>query len=216
MTTLEEIMQKHITPEMREKSLADLPLICELSIKVGDLEGDVAEVGVFRGGSAKLLQNLFGDRQIWLFDTFSGNPNPSHMDGNKAGSGKSEESVVRKYHEQANTRICSGWFPATAKEIQLQYDIDTNTRWFRFRLDKEHKNTFIQNFQPVSLEEAKNIKPSAPRSAKWWFEGLIQAEPANDSALNADIYIRNDIKIPEKAYLAVSKTDDSIFLWIER
>lgn len=108
------------------------------------------------------------------------------------------------------------WFPTTAKEIQLQYDIDTNTRWFRFKLDKEHKNPFIQNFRPVSLEEAKNIKPSVPRSAKWWFKGLVQAQPANDSALNADVYIRYDIKIPEKAYLAVSKTDDSIFLWIER
>lgn len=108
------------------------------------------------------------------------------------------------------------WFPATAKEIQMQYDIDTNYRWFRFKLEKEHKNTFILDFVPVSEEEAKNIKPSTPRSAKWWFEGLIQAQPGNTAALNADIYIRNNIKIPGKAYLAVSKTDDSVFLWIER
>jgi hypothetical protein len=108
------------------------------------------------------------------------------------------------------------WFPTAAKEIQMQYDIDTNYRWFRFKLDKEARNSFIRIFQPVSWDEAKNIKARAPRSAKWWFEGLIQAQPANDSALNADIYIRNDIRTPEKAYLAVSKTDDSIFLWIER
>ena len=108
------------------------------------------------------------------------------------------------------------WFPSTAKEIYIQYDLDTNYRWFRFKLDKESKDAFIRTFQPVSWNDVKNIKVKSPRSANWWFEGLIQAQPANDAALYADIYIRNDIKIPEKAYLAISSTDDSIFLWIER
>ena len=108
------------------------------------------------------------------------------------------------------------WFPTAAKDIHIQYDLDTNYRWFKFKLDKQSKDAFIRNFHVVPWNEAENIKVTAPRSANWWFEGLIQAQPANDAALNADIYTRKDIKIPEKAYLAVSKTDDSIFLWIER
>lgn len=108
------------------------------------------------------------------------------------------------------------WFPTTAQGIHIQYDLDTNCRWFRFKLDKQTKDTFIRTFQPLSWDQAKTIKMTAPRGAKWWFDGLIQAQPANDAALNADIYVRNDIEISEKAYLAVSKTDDSIFLWLER
>lgn len=117
---------------------------------------------------------------------------------------------------QAKQGWIPDWFPVTAKEIQVQYDVDTNCRWFRFKLDKEAKKAFITNFRPLSGDEAKNIKVSAPRSAEWWFKGLIQAQPADAAALHADIYLRDDVKIPEKAYLAISKTDDSIFLWIER
>lgn len=112
---LAQFIKRHVTAEMRGKSVADLPLICELAMKVRDIEGDVAEVGVFTGGSAKLLQSLFHDRQIWLFDTFSGNPSPGKRDQNKAGSFKSEEAMVRKYLERPNTHICTGWFPTTAE-----------------------------------------------------------------------------------------------------
>jgi hypothetical protein len=108
------------------------------------------------------------------------------------------------------------WFPTQAREIQMQYDIDTNYRWFRFKLDKEARKQLIETFQPVSWGEAENLKVRSPRSAKWWFDGLIQVQPANDAALNAVIYLRNDIENKEKAYLAVSRTNDAIFLWIER
>lgn len=117
---------------------------------------------------------------------------------------------------QAKQGWIPDWLPITAKEIHIQYDIDTNCRWFRFKLDKKTQNAFIMNFQPLSLDEAKNIKVPAPRRAEWWFKKLIQSHPADNTALNADIYLRNDVKIPEKAYLAISKTDDAIFLWIER
>ena len=108
------------------------------------------------------------------------------------------------------------WFPTQATEIHIQYDLDTNYRWFRFKLEKASKDVFIRNFSQLSWDQAKNIRLSSPRNAKWWFDGLIQSQPANDAALNADIYVGNDITIPKKAYLAISKTDDLIYLWIER
>jgi hypothetical protein len=36
------------------------------------VQGDLAELGVFRGNSAKLLHQLAPDRELWLFDTFAG------------------------------------------------------------------------------------------------------------------------------------------------
>jgi hypothetical protein len=135
-------------------------------------------------------------------------------------SEQKSEFFVNGVEAQRSQTAKSGWipqwFPATAKEIHVQYDLDTNYCWFRFKLDKGSKDTFIRAFQPVSWNEVENLKVRAPRSAGWWFEGLIQAQPANDAALNADVFVRNDIKISEKAYLAISRTDDSIFLWIER
>jgi len=109
------------------------------------------------------------------------------------------------------------WFPVTASGIQVQYDIDSNCRWFGFKLDKENKRVFVKNFRNLSSDEARTIKVPKPRQAEWWwFKGLIQAQPSNEAPFNADFYLRYDGKIPEKAYLAISKTDDSIFLWIER
>lgn len=108
------------------------------------------------------------------------------------------------------------WFPMAAKEIHVQYDVDTNCRWFRFKLDKKTKKSFIMDFRPLSWNEAKNIKVSAPRSAEWWLKGLSQAQPADDALFNVDIYLRNQDTMPEKAYLVISKTDDSVFLWIEK
>jgi hypothetical protein len=108
------------------------------------------------------------------------------------------------------------WFPTQATEIHIQYDLDTNYRWFRFKLEKASKDVFIRNFKLLSWDQAQNVRYSSPGSAKWWFHGLIQSQPANDAALNADIYVGNDITIPKKAYLAISMTDDLIYLWIER
>jgi O-methyltransferase len=41
---------------------------------VKDLAGDMAEVGVFKGASAKILCGLKGDKALFLFDTFAGLP----------------------------------------------------------------------------------------------------------------------------------------------
>ena len=37
-----------------------------------ELDGDMAEVGVYQGGSARLISEVKGDRKLFLFDTFIG------------------------------------------------------------------------------------------------------------------------------------------------
>jgi len=78
--------------------------------------GDFAEVGVFRGGGAKVLRRVCGDRTLHLFDTFSGMPETdaerdTHV---RAGdfSATSLESVQR-YVGTDRTRYYPGFFPAT-------------------------------------------------------------------------------------------------------
>lgn len=117
---------------------------------------------------------------------------------------------------QAQQGWVPAWFPVEAKEIHVQYDVDSFQRWFRFKLDKATQKSFTRNFRLVGRDEAKNLNVSPPRNAEWWFTGLIQTQPSSNTALRADIYLRNADKMPEKAYLAISKTDDTVFLWLER
>ena len=107
------------------------------------------------------------------------------------------------------------WFPIAAKEVHVQYDVDSYCRWFSFRLEEEGKRALIKTFRPLSPVEVRTVKVTKPRQADWWLKGIGQAQPADGAPLNADIYLLNQGKIPEKAYLVISKTDDSVFLWIE-
>jgi len=42
--------------------------------------GEIAEVGTALGGSARLIAEYAGDRQIHVFDTFEGLPEPREQD----------------------------------------------------------------------------------------------------------------------------------------
>src|SRR5437879_1566462 len=46
------------------------------------IPGDAAEVGVFRGASARLIRLALPGKPLHLFDTFEGLPQPEAVDGN--------------------------------------------------------------------------------------------------------------------------------------
>ena len=46
--------------------------LCAREIRGNNVLGEVAELGVFRGDFAKLLNKVFYDRKLYLFDTFNG------------------------------------------------------------------------------------------------------------------------------------------------
>src|SRR5258706_11429993 len=54
--------------------------LMELVRETAKVPGDLAEVGVYRGGSASLICSMKGDRRFHLFDTFEGLPNPGEYD----------------------------------------------------------------------------------------------------------------------------------------
>jgi hypothetical protein len=81
--------------------------------------GAIVECGVWRGGSmlaAALTLTRMGrvDRDLFLFDTFEGNPEPSDLDVNWKG-----ESAVAKFHKEKRIgSIGSSWCCAGLEDVR--------------------------------------------------------------------------------------------------
>lgn len=89
-------------------------------------EGDMAEVGVYQGGSAKLICETKGDRKLHLFDTFEGLPELSDKDTHfgitfwkKNQFHKTTVELVRNYlSKYKNVYLYKGRFPATSGPVE--------------------------------------------------------------------------------------------------
>ncbi len=57
-----------------------LRVLAETLASVAHLPGAMAEIGVYRGGSAVLLHRVAQTRRLYLFDTFAGHPDPTEAD----------------------------------------------------------------------------------------------------------------------------------------
>lgn len=112
--------------------------------------------------------------------------------------------------------IQRGWIPETvpktAIEIYEQHDLDNNEIWLRFSVPAVEKDKITTGLKKLTHDEILKIKLRNPSKVNWWFEGLIQQSPANDNALNAEIYvvIRESGKT---AYVAVDRVSSQIYYW---
>jgi predicted O-methyltransferase YrrM len=98
---------------------------CQLMLAlsaVSKVPGDVAEVGAFRGVSAKLLAWVAPQRTLHLFDTFEGLPEPGGQDTRlfRRGQYRASEAELREYLTGCNVRIYKGLFPGTASTVAGQ------------------------------------------------------------------------------------------------
>ena len=84
------------------------------------VKGEIAEVGVFKGGSAKLICEAKGEKELHLFDTFEGLPEVGAVDERfRKGMYRSSENNVRSYlMNYPGVHIYKGEFPETAKPIE--------------------------------------------------------------------------------------------------
>ena len=115
--------------------------------------GDLAEVGVYRGGSARLICEVKGNRPLHLFDTFTGLPGLTRDDGSSSRfwrhEFKSELDVVREcVKSYAQVFLYKGMFPATAGPVEanmfsfVHVDVDLHDstaaclRWFYPRMTR--------------------------------------------------------------------------------
>lgn len=93
------------------------------------IPGDVAEVGVHRGGTAKLLSRVFigTQKMVHAFDTFEGFPPPDPMIdvyGDRVlseGLMKADYETTMDYLSDCdNLRVYKGVFPQTADSVVVQ------------------------------------------------------------------------------------------------
>lgn len=107
-------------------TLVDYPqcyMLYQYAKHAASLPGDVAEVGVYKGGTARLLAKVFEStgKTIHLFDTFCGMPaSDPGMDVHKEGEfGDASLESVRSYlSDCSNVRFYQGLFPDTAGPVQ--------------------------------------------------------------------------------------------------
>jgi len=98
-------------------------IIYSLARAQSRLDGDMAEVGVYTGASAKLICEARGDKTLHLFDTFSGLPESSAKDRNvytnksKPQYACSLESVEAYLGNYPRLHFYKGLFPETAAPV---------------------------------------------------------------------------------------------------
>jgi hypothetical protein len=98
--------------------------------------GDMAEVGVYQGGSAKIICEVKGKNKLHLFDTFEGLPKVSDKDTHfgikywtdKQFSDTDEKSVQKYLKNYENVFLYKGIFPDTSGPI-------TNSKFSFVHLD---------------------------------------------------------------------------------
>jgi len=98
-------------------SLPEILHLHRLAEETASVPGDTAEVGVFRGGSAKIIAAAQGGRALHLFDTFSGMPpeDPSFDPSRSGGfAGTSLESVAAYLRDCRAIVFHPGAFPESA------------------------------------------------------------------------------------------------------
>jgi hypothetical protein len=102
------------------------------------LDGDMAEVGVYQGSSARLICSAKGSRSFWGFDTFTGLADVSEKDTHQGvrffrpGHFRSDYDSTLKYLDEfQNVQLVKGYFPQSAgaaverKFSFVHLDVDT-------------------------------------------------------------------------------------------
>ena len=93
------------------------------------LAGSVAELGVYRGDFAKIMNEVFPDRKLYLFDTFQGfdardvriEQEQSYSSGDQEFSKTSIELVLGKMKYPENCIVKQGYFPDTAQDVHDEF-----------------------------------------------------------------------------------------------
>lgn len=89
-----------------------LKLMADEFLKVVDLPGDVADLGVYRGGTSLILRRLAPDKHLHLFDTWTGTPFDDELCHHKKGEWAAElEDCKTLVGKDGYTHYHQGIFP---------------------------------------------------------------------------------------------------------
>jgi hypothetical protein len=103
------------------------------------------------------------------------------------------------------------WLPASARDVHLQGDLDTNAWWVRADLSAAAADSLRLLLEPVSADSIRVPQPR--RGAGWWFESLVQQHPENDGGLNADLFRGRGTPVPRTTVVAFDRTSSRVFAW---
>jgi len=98
-----------------------LNIIRRRAESVINLPGCTAEVGVYRGGVSKIIAEILPNKQLHLFDTFTGIPMKGEHDVHNIGDFKDTtlEQVKEYLSNHKNISYHVGWFPRdTGKNVE--------------------------------------------------------------------------------------------------
>jgi O-methyltransferase len=148
--------------------------------------GEIAEVGVYRGGSAKIICSAKGDKALHLFDTFEGLPKVDEIDmvwpfyeGKFAASYDS----VRKYLEDdSNVHFYKGIFPGTSDPVKDKTFSFVNLDVDCYESTKQCLDFFYTRMNPggIIISHDYITAPGVKKAFDDFFEG--KAEPVLETA----------------------------------
>lgn len=108
------------------------------------------------------------------------------------------------------------WLPASATNIDIRYNLDTNYIWLAFRLDELSAIALQRQLRPIDDHHVRELELRTPRGGDGWPEGVIQQQPANDGALNAKMFCGAGTIVPTSTCIAFERTTDHVYAWIPR
>jgi len=93
--------------------------IQELLQSVNHLEGDIAEVGCYKGGTGYYLNKFSNGKKVYLFDTFEGIPMQGELDSHPVGDfGDNPFETVKEYYSDSpNVEVVKGLFPTSTYSV---------------------------------------------------------------------------------------------------
>lgn len=90
-----------------------------ISVLHSDIPGDIAELGVYKGGTSLLMAQMAADRKIHLFDTFDGMPVSGEFDVHKVGEfADTGFRFIQEVFSNFNAEIHEGFFPETTAGLE--------------------------------------------------------------------------------------------------
>ncbi|HVX25329.1 MAG TPA: TylF/MycF/NovP-related O-methyltransferase [Parafilimonas sp.] len=103
--------------------------LCCTEIRRNNVEGNVAELGVYKGDFAKRINQLFPDKKLYLFDTFEGfdekdvstEKQSNFSSGEQDFSDTSVELVLRKMKYPNKCVVKKGFFPDSAVDVDDKF-----------------------------------------------------------------------------------------------
>lgn len=98
-------------------------------INDNNLQGNVAELGVYKGKFARYINQYFPDRKLYLFDTFQGFSEPdikaeisnTYSTGKQDFSNTSVENVLKIMPFPKQCIVKAGYFPDTAIGLEDEF-----------------------------------------------------------------------------------------------